>query len=197
MRCCHKAMGTKSSIAVEFALLAPLLITLALALIQIAAAIRVQLEVNRAAWAVADLISQQTDVTTAELTDYAIAANDCYDFGVGNFTFSAESINFLNAGSSYSIAWDANSVVPSSYVLTPTAATTTATATGTRSGSTVFNLSDGLGNDSVIVVTASSTIGVPFPVMSVLMASFHLSNSYTFSTTVFARSRTGYITSLN
>ncbi len=174
--------GRRGSIAVEFAVIAPVMIAAAIGLIQVAAAIRIQLEVNRSAWVLANLISQEADVTTAELGDFAVAAQDCYDFKVGTLVMSAASVNFTTANPTGAVAWDASSVSAANYLAMPAATVTSAA-----------KLTTGAGNDSVIVVRTSATFTVPFPVLPFIK----LPTSFTFTDVVYARPRLGYVVTLN
>jgi hypothetical protein len=153
------------------------MVAVSIGIMQVAAAIRVQLEVTRSAWVLANLISQEASVSTAELADFAVAANDCYDFKVGTLVMSAESVNFTAASPTGTVAWDAHTAITGTYTLMPVAATTAAAG-----------LTTGGGNDSVVVVKTSSVFTVPFPVLPFLK----LPTSYTFSSMAYARPRLSY-----
>jgi len=175
--------GRRGSAAFEFVLVAPFLILLTFGVVEFAAAIRIQMGVNQAARAVASLIAQQSDVTTAQLNDFFVAGRDCYSFNVGTLTISATAVNF-NAGSQTGVvAWTANSAT-STYASAPANVVTLATGLAAQTGGVVP------GGDATIVVQASSTFTVP--------VSFGpIKPSYTLTSTVFARPRVSFQISLN
>jgi Flp pilus assembly protein TadG len=176
-------LGRRGMAALEFVVVAPFLILMTFGVVEFAAAVRIQMGVNQAARAVANLIAQQTDVTTAQLNDYFIAAKDCYSFNVGTLTISATAVNFSAGSSTGSQAWTASSV-SSSYAAAPSNVLTLSAGLEAKSGSTIP------GGDSTIVVQAQSTFNVPVPFGPI-------GASYTFTSTAFARPRGSFTISLN
>jgi Flp pilus assembly protein TadG len=154
---------TRSSVVLEFALIAPVLILMALGAIEFTAAVRAELNVERSARAVANLISDQTSITPQQLQDYYAAANDMYAGTIGTLTLSAASVTFTNQdanGAQQAVAtakaWDASTAATTpAYTLLDGAVALT--NTGTTPG-----LSDGVDNDSVIIVRAKATYTLPF-----------------------------------
>jgi Flp pilus assembly protein TadG len=163
----------RSIAALEFALVAPLLILLGLGAIEFAAAIRVQLGADHAARAVASLISQapvptvltggnakcpsitQACITAAALQDIYIGGLDSNEGLAQNFAISAATVVFSNpAGQPHSAAlgWDA-ATAPTTPAYAPPPANLLALAAG---------LTDGVDTDSVIVVQASTSYTLPF-----------------------------------
>lgn len=176
-------LGRRGAAALEFVMIAPLLILLCFGAVEFAAAIRIQMAVNQAARAVASLIVQQSDVTTAQLNDFYIAGKDCYSFNVGTLSISATAVNYSAGSATGTVAWTASSV-SSSYAAAPSNVTTLSSGLEAKSGSTIP------GGDATIVVQAKSTFTVP--------VSFGLiAPSYTLTSTVFARPRVSFQISLN
>jgi Flp pilus assembly protein TadG len=178
----------RSSAAVEFALTVPIIILLGLGAIEFSAAVRAQLNVNRTARYVADILQNQTSVSAAQLTDYLYAAQDMYANGGadGALSLSAASINFNNQdvnGNAQALVvctnWDAayaGITVPQKYTPIPNAALTND-----------VSLTDSLDNDSVIVVDASAVFTLPF------MPAFYGKIPSIFTFTAISRVRPRYV----
>lgn len=176
-------LNRRGAAALEFVMIAPILILLCFGVVEFAAAIRIQMGVNQAARAVASLIVQQSDITTAQLNDYFIAGRDCYSFNVGTLSISATAVNYSAGSATGTVAWTASSV-SSSYAAAPANVTTLSSGLEAKSGTTIP------GGDATIVVQAKATFTVP--------VSFGLiSPSYTMTSTVFARPRVSFQISLN
>jgi Flp pilus assembly protein TadG len=178
----------RSSAAVEFALTVPIIILLGLGAVEFSAAVRAQLNVNRTARYVADILQNQTSVSAAQLSDYYAAAQYMYASGGadGTLSLSAASIKFTNLGAngnatafSYCTGWDAandGAAAPYQYTPIPSGALTN-----------VGNLSDGYDNDSTIVVEASAVFTLPF------MPNFYAKIPTSFAFTAISRVRPRYI----
>jgi Flp pilus assembly protein TadG len=176
-------LGRRGGAALEFVMIAPVLILLCFGVVEFAAIIRIQMGVNQAARAVANLIVQQSDVTTAQLNDYFIAGRDCYSFNVGTLSISATAVNYSAGSSTGTVAWTASSV-SSSYAAAPANVRSLSSGLEAKSGSTIP------GGDATIVVQAKVTFTVP--------VSFGvISPTYTLTSTVFARPRVSFRISLN
>jgi Flp pilus assembly protein TadG len=176
-------LGRRAVVAMEFALIAPVLILLAFGVVELAAGIRVQIGVDQAARAVANLIVQQANVTTAELNDFYIAGQDCYSIGTGTFSISATSVVFAAGTGTASVGWDA-ATVSNQYVAAPSNVASLASSLAATSLGVVK------GGDSAIVVQAHATFTVPVPYGPI-------APSYTFTSTVYARPRMGFVVTLN
>jgi Flp pilus assembly protein TadG len=184
----------KSVAALEFSLIAPVLILLGLGSVEFAAAIRVELGADHASRAVASLISQTPIPTTAAgacqstttacltaaaLQDIFIAGQDSNEGFAATLTVAAASVNFTvaaNGASTSTIGWDAATAgTAPAYAAAPANATTLATGLG-----------DGVDNDSVIIVQTKTTFTLPF-----LPGFFGKLSSgpFTFTSTSFARPR--------
>lgn len=150
-----------ASAAVEFAILAPILLLVGLGSFEYSAAIRAQHEVGRVARYVAEILQNQTSVSAAQLQDYFVAGEYMYAGGGagGTLAISAASVKFTNLNSSgnstsfsYCTGWDAaNAATTPAYTAMPAAAL-----------DDVSNLTDGYDNDSTIVVEASANYTPPF-----------------------------------
>jgi len=176
-------LGRRGSAAFEFVVVAPFLILLTFGVVEFAAAIRIQMGVNQAARTVANLIAQQSDVTTAQLNDFFVAGGDCYSFNVGTLSISATAVNFTAGSQTGTIGWTAHTAT-STYATAPSNVLTLASGLAAQSGTTIP------GGDSTIVVQASSTFTVP--------VSFGpIKPSYTLTSTVFARPRVSFQITLN
>jgi Flp pilus assembly protein TadG len=182
----------RSSAAVEFALTVPILILLGLGAIEFSAAVRAQLNVNRTARYVADILQNQTSVSSAQMQDYYVAAQDMYANGGadGTLSLSAGSVNFTNtfANNTWTttakIGWDA-STAPAG-VTTP-AYTPLPANTLTANNSDIDQLSDSRDADSTIIVVASAVFTLPF------MPDFYGKIPTSFTFTAFARVRPRYV----
>jgi len=159
----------------EFGLIAPVLLLLCFAIVDFAAAVRVQIGVDQAARAVANLIVQQSAVTTAQLDDFYIAGRDCYAFNSGTFSISAASVTFPPAPSGWDAADYSGHFAPS-----PGNLLTLSAGLAASSGGSV------VGGDSTIVVQARSTFAIP-------LAFWPIPSSLTFTSTEFARPRLSFV----
>ncbi len=176
----------RSTAAVEFALVAPLLILIGMGAVIFSAAVRAELNVHRTARYVAEILQNQTSVSPAQLQDYFTAAQYMYANGGidGTLALSAASIKFTNQSSSgnatafsYCTSWDAaNDGGTPAYTALPAAALTN-----------VGSLTDAYDNDSTIIVEASAIVTLP------LIPSFYgkIPNSFTF--TAISRARPRYV----
>jgi Flp pilus assembly protein TadG len=184
----------KSVAALEFSLIAPVLILLGLGCVEFAAAIRVELGADHASRAIASLISQtpipataagacQSTTTAcinaAALQDIYIAGQDSNEGFAATLTVAAASVNFTvasNGTSTAAVGWDASTASTNpAYAAAPANVTTLAAGLG-----------DGIDNDSVIVVQAKTIFTLPF------VPGFFGKNSsgpFTFTSTSFARPR--------
>lgn len=208
--------------ALEFALIAPLLILMGLGAVEYAAAIRVELSTDRAAREVAAMLSQHiydttgsytttvltnaagttpattistihNVITSAEMQDYGTAGQNCYEGAIGTMTLAAASIDFTNTLNSNgtvittaSLGWDAHTTdngVPG-YVASPY---DTLPAKVNEVGLT--SLSDGVNNDSVMIVTAVANYTLPFlPTFSEFQKT-KTPTSFTFTSSAIVRPR--------
>jgi Flp pilus assembly protein TadG len=183
MRRDRRGLGQRAVVALEVALIAPVLLLLSLGTVEFAMAVRVQLSVNAAAHAVANLIAEQSDVTTAQLNDFFIAGQDCNEVNSNVLSISATSVTFAPGSTTGTIAWDAASVSPS-YVAAPADLLSISAGLGATSGGSP------VGGDSVIVVQATGVLNLPVPFGPI-------PTSFTISSTAFARPRTSFAISLN
>jgi Flp pilus assembly protein TadG len=142
-------------------MIAPLLVLFGLGAVEFSAAVRADMNVNRAARYVAGILQNQTSVSPAQLTDYFTAAQYMYGNGGfdGTLALSAASIKFTNLDTngaattfSYCTSWDASA----------DGATPAYTALPAAALANVSNLTDSYDNDSTIVVEASATVTLPF-----------------------------------
>jgi len=178
----------RSSAAVEFALTVPILILLGLGAVEFSAAVRAQLDVNRTARYVADILQNQTSVSAAQLTDYNYAAQDMYASGGANgaLSLSVASINFNNQnanGNAQALQvctnWDAayDGVAGTyKYTALPAAALNNDTS-----------LTDTYDNDSVVIVEARAAFTLPF------MPAFYGKIPSIFTFTAISRVRPRYV----
>jgi Flp pilus assembly protein TadG len=150
----------RSSAAVEFALTVPILILMGLGAVEFSAAVRAQLNVNRTARYVADILENQTSVSSVQMQDYYKAAQDMYANGGadGTLSLSVVSIDFTNTYTNgawtrtNATGWDASTAATSpKYIAMPHAA---------ENG--VENLTDQYDDDSTIIVEASAAFTLPF-----------------------------------
>jgi Flp pilus assembly protein TadG len=169
--------------AFEFVMIAPFMILAVFGIIEFAAAIRMQMGVNQAARTVANLIVQQSDVTTSQLNDYFTAGQYCYSYNVGTFSMSATAVNYSAGSATGSVAWNA-STASSKYVTAWGNVTALSSGLEAKSGNTIP------GGDATIVVQAKAVFTVP--------VSFGpIAPSYTLTSTVFARPRVSFQIKLN
>jgi Flp pilus assembly protein TadG len=176
-------LGCRAFAALEFAMVAPFLTLMTFGVVEFAEAVRMQMGVNQTARVIADLISHQTDVTTAQLNDFYQAGLDCYSFNVGSLSISATSVNFSAGSQTGTVGWTANTA-SGSYAAAPSNVTTLASGLAATSNGVV------VGGDSTIVVQASTTFTVPVSFGPIAF-------SYTLTSTAFARPRLSYVTTLN
>jgi len=176
------ARARGGSAAVEFAILAPVLLLVGLASFEYSAAVRAQHDIGRVARYVADILQNQSSVSAAQLQDYFVAGQYMYASGGvdGTLAISAASVKFTNVNSagnattfSYCTGWDASSAATTpAYTAMPAAALVNAS-----------DLTDSYDNDSTIIVEASATYTPPF------IPSFYGAVSRSFTFTAIARVR--------
>jgi Flp pilus assembly protein TadG len=194
--------ATKSSIAVEFALIAPLLILLGLAAIEFSATVRVQLSADRAARTIAFLIANTTSpINAAQMADYYIAGIDSYQGPTSSISISAASFVYYPIGAT-TASDAANSTVPADSGWDAGAHTAgfTSSATGktyyyATTPASIFangaaNLSSGTIVDSVIAVQAKAVYALPF--LPGFFGKIPM-GPFTFTSTAFARPRQSLI----
>jgi Flp pilus assembly protein TadG len=150
---------SKSSVAVEYALVTPVFILLILGTIEFCAAIHAKLAIDRVARVVAQLIQNQSSVSPAQLQDYFIAGQDVYAGNIGTLSISAASVtytnyvNFKKQATVTAVGWDASGATTTpAYTAFPNAASYAPSS----------NLSDNVQNDSIIVVQSSVKYTLPF-----------------------------------
>jgi len=175
----------KSIAALEFAILAPMLILLGLGAVEFCAAVRAQHNIVRVAAYVAQILENQSSVSAAQLQDYFVAAQYMYASGGvdGTLALSAASVKFTNQDSSgnattpsYCTGWDAsNATTTPAYTALPASAL-----------NNVSSLTDGYDNDSTIVVVAKATYTPPY------LPNFYgaIPGSFTFTSVARARPQT-------
>ncbi len=176
-------LGSRGVAALEFALIVPVLVLLSFGVVDFAAAVRVQIDVDQAARAVANLIAQQADVTTAQLNDFYLAGQYCFSGNTGTMSISAASVVFSAGVAAGAVAWDASSV-SARYVAAPGNILSLSSGLGASSGGA------GVGGDGTIVAQAKSTFAVP-------VAFGPIPATFTFVSTAFARPRAGFTVKLN
>jgi Flp pilus assembly protein TadG len=194
--------ATKSSIAVEFALIAPILILLGLAAIEFSATVRVQLSADRTARTIAFLIANTpTPINAAQMADYYIAGIDSYQGPASNIAVSAASFVYYPIGATTG-SDAANSTVPAdsgwdagAHTAGFTSSTTGKTYYYATTPASVFangasNLSSGTIVDSVIAVQATAVYSLPF--LPNFFGKIPM-GPFTFTSTAFARPRQSLI----
>jgi len=91
--------------AVEFALLLPLMVTLYLGTAEVSQAISAGRKATMTARTVADLVSQETNVTNAEMTDIMNAAvSVMYPYSTSNLKVTVTAVN-IDANSKATVSW--------------------------------------------------------------------------------------------
>ena len=91
--------------AVEFALLLPLMVTLYLGSVEVSQGISVDRKVTMTARTVADLVSQSTTITNANMSDILNAsASVIYPYATGSLQVKVSSIN-IDANGNATVAW--------------------------------------------------------------------------------------------
>ena len=178
-----RGLDGRAVAALEFAFLAPTLILLSVGIVEFTAAIRAQMGVDAAAHAVANLIAQQSAVSTAQLNDFFIAGKYSYAFNAGTISISAASVVFSAGTPTGTIAWDAASA-SGSYAASPSSILSLSSGLGGSTGGVI------VGGDSTIVAQAKVTFSMP-------LALGPINPSYTFTSTAFARPRLGFTITLN
>ena len=176
-------LGSRGVAAREFAVMVTVLVLLSFGVVDFAAAVRVQIDVDQAARAVANLIAQQADVTTAQLNDFYLAGQYCFSGNTGTMSISAASVVFSAGVAAGAVAWDASSV-SARYVAAPGNILSLSSGLGASSGGA------GVGGDGTIVAQAKSTFAVP-------VAFGPIPATFTFVSTAFARPRAGFTVKLN
>ena len=104
--CIERLRGDNSGVgAVEFALIAPVLIVLYIGSLEISVAMSVNKKVARAASSIADLVTQRTDVNKATLkTMVDVAQSIITPFQINGLTIRISGIKIDNSGNE-TIAW--------------------------------------------------------------------------------------------
>jgi len=150
----------RSSIAVEYALIAPILILLGLGAIEFSAAVRVQLNTDQIAREVSTMIaatpipygSTVANINYLQLQDFYDAAIDCNIAPSANLSISAAEVNFTATNTTGTKAWDASTAGTSpAYTAMPASALTQASGLG-----------DTVNNDGVIIVQVTTSYTLPF-----------------------------------
>lgn len=150
--------------AVEFAFIAPVMVTMLTGLIELSYLMMAERRVSGAAHSTADLLAQETDVTSTDLNDiFSAAALIMAPFSTGSLTIGVSSVRFDDTTGAPSQDWS------SSY------------NAGAVSNPTTLATGMGEAGTSVIIVTASYTYT---PIMVAI-----LSGNFTLSETAVVRPR--------
>jgi Flp pilus assembly protein TadG len=178
----------RSIAALEFALIAPVLILLGLGAVEFSEAIRVELAADRVARTVANMIANSpvpfgqptAQISAAALADYYLAGQEEYQEASGNaLTISAASVVFTPASATGVQAWDAAAAPGSSFA-----------ATSAKALAATTGVTDSIDDDSVIVVQATTTYLLPFlPNFGVFGLGKVAAGPFTFTSTALARPR--------
>jgi hypothetical protein len=195
----------RSNAALEFALVAPVLILLGLGAVEFSAAIRVNTSVDRTARTVAQLIAatpipigaSQAQITSFMLQDDYLAGQDS-SFSLSHSVSIAAASLVYNPGSNTPIyaatasgagtatsPWDASMApgITPAFVALPSSAVTAATGMG-----------DTADTDSVIVVQVSATYSLPFlPNFGILGLGKISQGPFSTTATAYARPRASLI----
>jgi len=190
--CLRLSKDRRSIAALEFALIAPVLILLGLGAVEFSEAVRVELAADRVARSVANMIaaspipsSQPTaQISAAALADYYLAGQEEYQEAAGNsLAISAASVTFTPASTTGTEAWDAATAPGSSYV-----------ATNAKALAATTGVTDTIDDDSVIVVQATTTYLLPFlPNFGALGLGKVATGPFTFTSIALARPRNSLV----
>lgn len=156
--------NARGIVAIEFALIMPVMLIMLTGLIEMSYLMMADRRVSGAAHTAADLIAQETDVTSTHLSDiFSASALIMAPFDTANLTIGVSSVRFDDTTGNPSEDW--NSAYNAGTVTNPTTLATGMGEAGT----------------SVIIVTATYTYQ---PVLSAV-----LSGPYTMSETAITRPR--------
>ncbi|MEO5337546.1 MAG: pilus assembly protein [Magnetospirillum sp. WYHS-4] len=161
----HLAGDRRGAAAIEFALIAPVMITLLAGIMELSYFLMAERRVVESSHAVADLIGQGTDLSAAEVDDILYAARQIMTpFPDSALKIGVASVTYDATTGAPSLAWTAN--YNSGSVSNPTTK-----ATG-----------KGQAGESVIIVTSSYTYT---PILKNILTA-----NFTLSETTYARPRT-------
>ena len=156
----------RASIAVEFALLAPVMLIMLFGSISAARLVRASIKTWNIAQSIGDLVAQQTTLTTASMTDFCTGGQLTLAPFTGALTATVASVTYSTAGTR-AVDWQ-----------------------DTTCGGTTLSNALALGTpytpnagDTVIVVQATYVYSFP--------ASYVLPSSFTFKRTTYSRPRAG------
>ncbi len=98
-----KSRGTA---AVEFALIAPMMIALYMATIELTGVLLVERKIIAATETVADLVSQESVITPAEVDDVIVAAQRIFDpYSTANLSINIASVRYNTTSGAPEIEW--------------------------------------------------------------------------------------------
>jgi len=156
--------NARGVVALEFALILPVMVVMLTGLIELSYLMMAERRVSGAAHSTADLIAQETDITTTDLNDiFSAASLIMAPFSTANLTIGVSSVRFDDTNGNPSQDWSG------------------AYNSGSVSNPTTLATGMGEAGSSVIIVTASYTYT---PVLSAV-----LSGPYTLSETAITRPR--------
>jgi len=157
-------VGGRGAVAIEAALILPVMVVMLTGLIELSYLMMAERRVSGAAHSTADLIAQETDVTSTDLSDiFSAAALIMAPFDTANLTIGVSSVRFDDTTGNPSQDWSS------------------AYNAGTVSNPTTLATGMGEAGSSVIIVTATYTYT---PILSAV-----LSGPYTLSETAITRPR--------
>ncbi|MBF0168560.1 MAG: pilus assembly protein [Alphaproteobacteria bacterium] len=105
-RICAKLRQSRGVAAVEFALVAPIMIALFCAIIELTGLLMVERKIIAATQTVSDLVTQETTVTSTDLDDIITAARLIFDpYPTGMLTFNIASIRFNTTSGAPELIW--------------------------------------------------------------------------------------------
>ena len=161
------AVACRASGAIEFAILAPVLLILATGCVGLAQLIRARTDVQKAAQTMAQLIATQTSVSAAEVADFCQGARDeLSPFPTAGLQLSVASVTRAAATGTAGVDWNDTSCGGGAAIAAPaTLAAGLVTAAG----------------DSAIVVQASYVFNNPLALV--------LPSAFSITTVAFARPR--------
>ena len=161
----HRFLKDRRGVAaIEFAMIAPVMVVMLTGIVEVSYLMMAERRVSGAAHATADLISQETDLTSAELSEIFVVASLIMDpFDNAGLTLGAVSVRYDDSTGDPAEDW------------------TGSYNSGSVSSATTLATGLGSAGESVIIVTASYTYT---PVLSAI-----LSGPYTLSETAITRPR--------